>query len=238
MTASRAAIESERFGATWPRRADVVAAIHPGEERRCVQARRFGAGSSALDVALPVNRSATTQGLFGVGWFGSYAVLIRRFPADGGRYGRSITHDVLRGALGKLAVAEVDGSKWRISDAENTAELPVNPTRVNLWRLMANGIMTVDVRPPDLFGREAIESMLLGTPVVVPDDSAAKEHVAAANGGVWYRDLGEALDLRGRAVRRTGPGPGLGRQGRSYAEEHHGNMAGFVDRLGEVIVGR
>jgi hypothetical protein len=144
---------------------------------------------------------------------------------------------VLRGALGRVAVAEVDGTKWRISDAENTAELPVNPTRVNLWRLMANGLMTVDVRPAELFGREAIESMMLGTPVLVPDGSAAKAHVAAADGGLWYRDLGEILDAA-RAMSAEPTRLALGRQGRQYAEARHGDMDGFVARMGALIGAR
>jgi hypothetical protein len=208
---------------------DVVATIHPGEHRAL--AAEFGDRVllTPLDIALPLNRSATAQGLFGVGWFGPYAVVIRRFPADGGRYADSVTHDVLRSALGGVAVAEVDGGKWRIADAENTAELPVNPTRVNLWRLMANGLMTIDLRPPDRFGREAIESMLLGTPVVVPDKSAAMEHAAAADGGLWYRNLGEVLDCA-EALCDEGIRLALGRQGSAYAQAHHGAMDAFVGR--------
>jgi hypothetical protein len=230
MTGRSGIPESERFGALIDT-ADVVVSVHPGEHRDL--ALRFGDPNAIvpLDVALPLNRNATDQGLFGVGWFGPYVVLIRRFPADGGRYVHSVTHDVMRGALGKVAVAEVDGTRWRISDDENTAELPVNPTRVNLWRLMANATTTIDLRPPDLFGREAIESMMLGTPVIVPEGSAAMEHVAVANGGLWYRNFGEVLDTA-RVLRDEQTRAWLGAQGRVYAESHHGDMDGFVARIG------
>jgi hypothetical protein len=210
---------------------DVVASIHPDEDHALSTA--FGATTvvTPLDVALPLNRSATDQSLFGVGWFGPYVVAVRSFPADAPRYARSITHDVLRGALGEIAVAEIDGTRWRISDAENTAELPVNPTRVNLWRLMKHGMMTVDLRPPDILGREALESMMLGTPAVVPDDSAAKAHVERANGGVWYRNVGEALDAS-RALLDETVRSALGAQGEQYAVAHHGDMDAFVARVG------
>jgi hypothetical protein len=214
---------------------DVCISIHPGEDRDLKS--EFGSQIAIvpLDLALPLNRSATNQGLFGVGWFGPYVVLIRRFPANGGRYLDSVTHDVMRGALGKIAVAEVDGTKWRISDHLNTAELPVNPTRVNLWRLMANGMMTVDLRPPDILGREALESMMLGTPVIVPDRSAAMEHTAAANGGLWYRNPGEVLDSA-RALCDEPLRAALGSQGRAYAVDRHGEMDAFVAHIGGLLV--
>ena len=165
-------------------------------------------------------------------------VAIRRFPADGPRFSRSATHEILRSSLPGISVAEVDGTRWRIADAENTVELPVNPTRVNLWRLMAHGLATIDLRPPGPFGREAIESMLLATPVVVPDESAAMEHVAAASGGLWYRDAGELLDAVRIIVGDDGLRHQLGQQGQAYAIAHHGDMADFVTRTDDLLSGR
>ena len=215
------------------RRADALLAVHPGE--REVLAHRFRRpDATPLDLALPLNRSATAHGLFGVGWFGEYAVVLREFPDRAGRFAASVTRDVLSGALGGLAVAEVDGARWRISNATDTAELPVNPTRVNLWRLMANSRMTVDLRPADPVGWEALESMLLGVPVVVPDRSAAMAHVAAADGGLWYRDLGEAVDCA-RVLMDRSVASALGAQGLAYAEAHHQDMDGFVERLGALL---
>ncbi|HWD23919.1 MAG TPA: hypothetical protein VG368_00500 [Acidimicrobiales bacterium] len=233
MTGRAGVPESDRF-ATLVDACDALISIHPGEDRALRARFAHRVAVEPLDVALPLNRSATSQGLFGVGWFGEYVLLLRRFPAEGGRYAHSVTHDVLRESLGEIAVAEVDGMKWRISDHLNTAELPVNPTRVNLWRLMANGLMTVDLRPPDILGREAIESMMLGTPVVVPDGSAAMEHAAAGNGGLWYRNLGEALDAA-RALRDDSLRAAFGNQGATYAKAHHGDTGAFVSRLGGLL---
>jgi glycosyltransferase involved in cell wall biosynthesis len=219
--------------------ADGIGTLHPGEARAVAQVFPERADAIVpIDLALNLNRSATEQGLFGVGWFGRFVVAIRRFPAEGPRFERSVTHEILRSALTDISVAEVDGTRWRITDAENTVELPVNPTRVNLWRLMAHGLATVDLRPPGPFGRESIESMLLGTPVVVPDGSAAMEHVAAASGGLWYRDAGELLDavrivVSDEALRRQ-----LGHQGQTYATAHHGDMSDFVARTNNLVRGR
>lgn len=214
--------------------ADVIGSVHPGEQR--VLSRIAPSKSSPLDVALSLNRGATSNRLFGVRYFGRYVLSLRAFPPGSPRYERSVTHEVLRGAVRPLSVAEVDGDRWRISDAENTLELPVSPSRVNLWRLMAHAEATVDLRPPGPLGRETLESMLLGTPVVVPDDSAGHEHAAAANGGLWYRDVGELFDAL-RAVMAPSYGNSFAAQARAYAEDHHGRPERFVEHSAALVLG-
>lgn len=219
-------------------RADVVAVAHSGE-RRAVLASFPGRSESdvlPLDCGFSVNRGAAANRLFGVRFFGIYVLTIRSFPPGGARWERSATHEVLRATVGRVSVAEIDGEQWRISDRENTLELPVSPSRVNLWRLMAHAIATVDLRPPGPIGREAIESMLLGTPVVVPDHSAAQEHAADSNGGLWYRDGGELIDsvrvLTDRRIRDR-----FAIQGRAWAERTHGQMHEFVERARLLVLG-
>ena len=208
--------------------ADGIGAANPGEYRALrtlFPERREDIFS--LDLGLNLNRSAAAQGLFGVRFFGRYVLLLRSFPPGGPRYSRTLTHELLRSVLGEVSVAEVDGDKWRIADKENTLELPVNPTRVNLWRLMAHALFTVDLRPQGPLGREALESMLLGTPVIVPEDSAAKAHAEASSGGLWYRDLGELLD-QARALMDENLRRRLAAQAGEYARSTHGNMDQFV----------
>lgn len=217
-------------------RCDVVAASHPGEERalrRVLSERQSDV--KRLEYAFNLNRSAAAQGLFGLRYFGRYVLLIRSFPPGGPRFSRSLTHELLRMLLRDVSVAEVDGEKWRVSDAENTLELPVNPTRVNLWRLMAHAICTVDLRPAGPIGQEAIESMLLGTPVVAAEHSAAMELVAAGDAGLWYRDFGELIDatrvLMDPTVRRA-----LSRQAYRYGATHHMDMAAFVEQVRALVL--
>lgn len=219
-------------------RADVVAVSHSGERRAVLQAFPGRAASevTALECGFGVNRGAAAHRLFGVRFFGTYVLTIRSFPPGGARWERSATHEVLRATVGRVSVAEIDGEQWRISDRENTLELPVSPSRVNLWRLMAHAVATVDLRPPGPIGREAIESMLLGTPVVVPDDSAAQEHAADSNGGLWYSDAGELVDavrvLTDRQLRKH-----FARQGKAWAERTHGQMDEFVARARTIVLG-
>ncbi|HUY30043.1 MAG TPA: hypothetical protein VMV02_03515 [Acidimicrobiales bacterium] len=219
-------------------RADVVATSHSGERRALLEAfpDLDAASVQAVDCGFSVNRGAAANRLFGVRFFGTYVLTIRNFPPGGQRWERSVTHDALRTTVGRVSVAEVDGDQWRISDRENTLELPVSPSRVNLWRLMAHAVATVDLRPAGPIGREAIESMLLGTPVVVPEGSAAQEHAADADGGLWYRDLGELVDsvrvLVDPAMRAR-----FAVQARSWAERTHGDMEGFVERASRIVLG-
>lgn len=215
-------------------RADAVAHVHPGERAalRALGHERL----AGLDLALPLNRGAVAHTLFGIRYFGRYVLLVRSFPPGGPRLRRSVTHEVLRHVLGDVSVAEVDGDRWRVSDGEGTLQLPVSPTRVNLWRLMAHAEATIDLRPPGPFGREALESMLLRTPVVVPEPSAAMAHAKAANGGLWYRDVGELVDAT-RAVLDPGIRARLAAQGAEYALRHHGQVDDFVARARSLVLG-
>lgn len=220
------------------RMADAVGTLHPGEQTHLLELLADTPDKVVpLDIALTLNRSATEQGLFGVGWFGRYVLLIRQFPAVGPRFDRSITHELLRAVLGDIAIAEVDGGRWRVSDFSNTAQLPVNPTRVNLWRLMAHAEFTVDARPGTPFGREAIESMLFSSPPIVPEGSAAHAHVARANGGLWYTTPGEILDLANCLIDDHDLRRGLRDDGLAYAATHHEQMDDFVERTRRLVLG-
>jgi hypothetical protein len=218
--------------------AEAIGSLHPGEQAALSAALPDRASRiRPLDVALTLNRSATEHGLFGVTWFGEYVLLIRRFPASAPRFDRAVTHELLRAVLGDIAIAEVDGAKWRVTDFVNTASLPVNPTRVNLWRLMAHAQFTVDLRPPGPFGREALESMLFSSPPIVPEGSAAHAHVEAADGGLWYRNPGEVLDLASTLIDDDGLLARLRSNGLRYSVAHHEEMAAFVARTNALVLG-
>lgn len=108
--------------------------------------------------------------------------------------------------------------------------------RADLWRLMAGAVATVDLRRQALLGREALESMLLGTPVVVPDDSAAREHAELSDGGLWFagpRELLECLaGLEDPELPRA-----LGRNAASYAEPRYGRSSAFRELVEQAVLG-
>jgi hypothetical protein len=217
--------------------ADRVGTVHPGERAMLESVAPDRAPDIVpIDLAIGVNRHATADPLVGVAAFGEYVLLIRRFPAGGPRLARSVNAEMLPSILDGLSVAEVDGETWRICDDHNSAALPVNPSGVNFARLVARARATIDVRPPGPIGTIAIESMLLGVPAVVPDGSAAQAHVAAANGGLWYRNIGELFDAV-RVLVRTPIGAILAGQGRTWAQARHGDIDDFVARMAALVLG-
>lgn len=243
------------------RGADLVLGAHPGEERHLAQLLSdTRAACEPLEIALSVNRTATVDTLFGVRFFQPFVLLIRSFPPGGARLSRTATHELVTAVAGELrrtdvperswryvdeetparlslSVAEVDGETWRLADDSNMLPLPVAPNRVNLWRLMAHALFTIDLRPGTPLGRETLESFLFSTPVIVPDETAGMEHARAANGGLWYRDARELLSevrvLTHRPLREH-----LANNARRYAESRHGELSSFVERICELVVPR
>ena len=238
---------------------DLVIASDPGELERFRRSFPERADSTvSLDLALSVNRGATGDSLFGVRFFQPFVLMIREFGSQESARDGSLTHAIVTSVAGTLkrdqvpeqhwrmtddvpqevlpiSVAEVDGDRWMLSDNVNMLPLPVSPSRVNLWRLMAHALFTIDLRPASPFGREAIESMMFDSPIIVPDDSAAKEHVQAANAGLWYRNNGELLDairvLSDRSIREQ-----FARNGRAYVDAHHSDLDAFVERIFALVV--
>jgi hypothetical protein len=66
-------------------------------------------------------------------------------------------------------------------------------TRTDLWRLLAHARVTVDLCPGRILGRECIEALRFGTPIVVPANSVAAEHTRSG-GGRTYHDVAGLLE--------------------------------------------
>lgn len=100
----------------------------------------------------------------------------------------------------------------------------------DLERLVAWAAVTVDLRPGPLVARRCIDSLLFGTPIVVPAASRAREHAELGRGGLWFSDPGELVWCVD-ALLDPAVGPVFGAQGRQYAEEHYGSTDGFIHRV-------
>jgi hypothetical protein len=106
-------------------------------------------------------------------------------------------------------------------------------TRTDLWRLVAHARVTVDLAPGPIIGRECIESLRFGTPIVVPAESAARPHADAGGGMTFsgYRELLAAVShLFNDAARAT-----MSSCGRSYADAHYGDQQAFVDSVSRAL---
>jgi hypothetical protein len=100
----------------------------------------------------------------------------------------------------------------------------------DLHRLMAWARVTVDLRPGRLFARRCVDSLLFGTPIVVPADSRGREHAERGRGGLWFSDPAE-LTWCVDALLDTRAHDAFALQGRAYAEEEYGSTDAFVDRV-------
>src|SRR5208283_39594 len=149
---------------------------------------------------------------------------------------RAPGHDYVRQALGPITVAEVALDRWLISDSRRATVVPVKPSRPNLWRLLRNAVACLDLRPQGIVGRETLESLLLGTPVVVPEGTVAAEHAERSNGGLWYRDFQELFDAGKAIVDDPSLRQRLGAQGREWAAEVHGDQRRFSEQVVRLVL--
>jgi hypothetical protein len=218
---------------------DAIGAFSGAESDRIARLLGDDADSKLcrLRIALPVNRLAAGAVMAGLSPFGKYVLVISGFDDDPAG-GRCPSHEFLRNVFGQLSIAEVRRAGWVVTAGIGRRfDMTWAPTRMNLWRLMAGAEVTVDVRSQGPIGRETIESLLFGTPVVVPDGSVAAEHAKESNGGLWYRDAGEMTDcvraLLDDDVLRSQFGSG----GEEWAERNHGDTDGFVETATRLVLG-
>jgi glycosyltransferase involved in cell wall biosynthesis len=205
-----------------------------GTCRRVVSLPLLG---TELDVALPIDRAAADPELFEMTGFGRYVVLLTGYPAGSPGAVRTPGHDYVREAIGPVAVAEVASDRWSVSDRKTQLEMAASPSRPNLWRLLRHAEVCLDLRPQGTLGRETIESLLLGTPVVVPEGTVAAEHAERSNGGLWYRDYRELFDAARAIVDDPSLRARLGRQGREWAGEVHGDQGRFSEQVARLVLG-
>ena len=100
----------------------------------------------------------------------------------------------------------------------------------DMARVMAWARATVDLRPGRLFARPCLESLLYGTPIVVPHDSRAREHADVGRGGLWFENPAELAwcveAMFDPAIRAS-----LSTRGRAYAAREFGSTDRFIERV-------
>lgn len=67
--------------------------------------------------------------------------------------------------------------------------------RPSLWRAMAGAMATLDLGPEHILGRDVLESLMLGTPVLTPSTSGpTRAHAERSGAGLWYSEPGQRQD--------------------------------------------
>lgn len=109
-------------------------------------------------------------------------------------------------------------------------------SRLDMWRWITRARALFDPTPDRLIGRDVLEAMLFGTPVIVPDwGGATREHADSADGGLWYRTPEEFLAVAG-ALRDREIWDALSAQGQAYAEQNFADPDRFIKRISELVL--
>ena len=96
-------------------------------------------------------------------------------------------------------------------------------------RFLAAAVVTVDLAPGPLFAGRCLESLLYGTPIVVPAGTRAQEH-ADGGGGLSFENAGELVWCV-EAMFDPSTRDQFSAQGRTYALAHSVSDEVFIDRV-------
>jgi hypothetical protein len=182
-----------------------------------------------VGLPLGINPSALREPEPRVGGARDYVLVLTDVPLSMGQRDpglellemRFASHRVVVCAPNNLSVREPGGP---VSEWEETTRSS------DLLRLMAWAHVTVDLHPGGLFGRRSLESLLHGTPIVVPADSSAREHAEIGSGGLWFDGVG-GLVWATEAMLDPEVRSALGDQGQRYVQDRYGTTSSFVARI-------
>jgi hypothetical protein len=126
-----------------------------------------------------------------------------------------------------VLVEDAVASAWKGRSLRGTTSVD---TRMDLWRLVAHAAVCVDLAPGKYVARECVESLRLGTPIIVPQDAEVAASHARASGGRSFSDtwgLIEATDkLYGEGVVAEGSS-----RAKDFADDVYGDPPAFVEDL-------
>lgn len=150
----------------------------------------------------------------------------------GRRYGPSVaTGAWLQGALAPVPVAAVDGPDIVTWQRGHGQQHTVVTSRSDLWRVLSHARVVVVVDPDPVLARSVLETLLHGTPVVVPAGTLAAGHVAESAGGLVAGDDGEVLAAVRALVDDDGAAAAVGRSGQAWAMARFGDLDAYRRRV-------
>ena len=189
------------------------------------------ASSPLAPLYVPVNDLASRQRHHGFGFVGYILVL----PAPGGHGAQPpATAAWLTAALHDADVVVVEdavASVWKGRALRGRVSVD---TRMDLWRLLAHASVCVDLAPGALVGRECVEALQFGTPILVPAGPGAASAHASRGGGATFDDPWE-LVTAADALRGPSAHDAASASGRRYAQAAHGDSGAFVARVGSLL---
>lgn len=148
--------------------------------------------------------------------------------------------EVLRKSQVITAESDVEvvltGRGWETLPTREGLHVRRANSRADVWRWMARAVCLIDPEPNQLLGREVLETMMCGTPIVVASDGGAtQEHAEAGNGGLWFSNSPE-LKKAVEELCSDSLGETMGHQGRAYAQESYADPEGFIERVARSVL--
>jgi hypothetical protein len=131
------------------------------------------------------------------------------------------------------AVVRLLGPGWRSLPEDVRA--PHVESRFDVWRWVARSLALWDPEPNRIFGRDVLEAMQYGTPVITPWQGAGREHAERGNGGLWYRTYDELLACVQALAGSDRLVATLGAQGQAYAVRNFADTDAYVERVAGLV---
>lgn len=111
-------------------------------------------------------------------------------------------------------------------------------SRTDCWRWMASADIVLDPSPHVTVGREVLEGMLFGTPVIVrADGDATREHAERSDGGLWYDTYDQLAACIDRLLGDTDLANELGENAARYARARTEDTGRFTKDVIEAVLG-
>ncbi len=189
-------------------------------------------GPDFIGLHVPINPLAATHRHSGLGYTGYILVLSDRIGASDVNPPTAMAAWLTARfpTLEVVVIEDATAAVWRGRVLRGVVSVF---TRTDLWRLLAHARVTIDLAPGRIIARECIESLRFGTPIIVPEQSAAQPH-ADAGGGFTFADVPELLACVARLcdepTRAT-----MSTKGRSYADAHYGDQNYFVETVARAL---
>jgi len=215
-------------------RADVIVTLSDAERIR--MADRSGRAADVVRQRVPLRINPLAHRDPPPGYDGAPTVVVARDwdSADDCdelyEWSQRLTRDVRDDLRFRQVGPGADRLHWWVA-------VPGSDSRTDVWRWMAIADVVIDPRPHAVFGREVLESMLLGTPVLVnAAGDATREHAEVGNGGLWFSGYDEVAAAVAHVIDNRRDREALGKQGQSYAETHCGIIGSFAsDVVGALL---
>jgi hypothetical protein len=158
-----------------------------------------------------------------------YVLVLTHTDSEGGAREAELAQ-LLRTAAPERRVAIAHTDAFMVWQRGRVVKGPPIERSGDLARVMAWARATVDLRPGRLFARPCLESLLYGTPIVVPHDSRAREHADVGRGGLWFENPAELTwcveAMFDPAIRES-----FSARGRAYAERDFGSTDRFIEQV-------